>query len=106
MEDLCKSIKIYNKNIIIDIFPLKTEYKNKNIETETREQNIIIISYKEMIPFLSQEKATQFGIDCTFRIIPKSLKPYKMMSFYAIIIDNIKKSNNKIYMHLIKIYLY
>ena len=42
-----------------------------------------------MIPFLSQEKATQFGIDCTFRIIPKSLKPYKMMTIYAIIIDNI-----------------
>ena len=75
IEDLCKSIKIYNKDIIVDIFPVKTEYKNKNKEIEPREQNIIIISHKEMLPFLSKEKATQYGIDCTFRIIPKSLKP-------------------------------
>ena len=84
MEDLNNSIKVYNKYIIIDIFPLKIEYKNKEIET--REQNIIIISNKEIIPFLSQEKATQFDIDCSFRIIHKSLKPYKMMIIYAIII--------------------
>ena len=69
MEDLNNSIKVYNKYIIIDIFPLKIEYKNK-----------------EIIPFLSQEKATQFDIDCSFRIIHKSLKPYKMMIIYAIII--------------------
>ena len=36
MKDLCKSIIIYNKDIIIDIFPLKTEYKNKNKKIETR----------------------------------------------------------------------
>ena len=84
LVNLCKSIKIYNKDIIIDIFPVKTEYKNKNKEIETKKQNIIIIYHKEMIQFLSQEKATQFGINCTFRIITKSLKPYKMMTIYAI----------------------
>ena len=89
MEDLYNSIKVYNKYFKIDMFPVKTEYKNKNKEIETKEQNIIIISNKEIIPFLNQKKATQFDIDCSFKIIPKSLKPYKMMTIFAIIIDNI-----------------
>ena len=36
-----------------------------------------------MTSFLSQEKASQFGIDFTFKIILNSLKPYKMMTIYA-----------------------
>ena len=90
IEDLCKSIKSYNNEINIDIYPIKTEYKNKKNEIENREQNIIIIGNKSMLKYLSKENAKQFGLDCTFRIIPRSLKPYKLMTIYAI---NPEKNN-------------
>ena len=37
-----------------------------------------------MINQLDNEICTQYGIDFTYKIIPKSLKPYKLMSIYAI----------------------
>ena len=37
-----------------------------------------------MLKYLGSKKATQFGIDQTFKIIPKSFLPYKMMSIYAL----------------------
>lgn len=37
IEDLCKSIKSYNNEINIDIYPIKSEYKNKNNVIEIRE---------------------------------------------------------------------
>ena len=43
-----------------------------------------------MSKILKKEKATQFGLYCTFHIIPRSLKPYKLMKIYAI---NPEKNN-------------
>lgn len=43
-----------------------------------------------MLKYLSKENAKQFGLDCTFLIIPRSLKPYKLMTIYAI---NQEKNN-------------
>ena len=37
-----------------------------------------------MIEYLSYNKAKQYGIDCTFKIIPRSYKPYKLMTIYAL----------------------
>ncbi len=45
-----------NKNIIVDIVPIKSEFLNKNREIEKREQNIIIIGDKDMINYLNKEK--------------------------------------------------
>ena len=41
-----------------------------------------------MFEYLSYNKAKQYEIDCTFKIIPRSYKPYKLMTIYAL--DNIK----------------
>ena len=80
IEDFFKSIKATNTEINIDIYPLKTEYKNKNNNIEKREQNIIIIGTNNMFNYLSKENEKQYGLDCTYHIIPRSLKPYKLMT--------------------------
>ena len=54
-----------------------------------RKQNIFIISTKELIKYFDCNKAQQYGIDCTYKIIPASLKPYKLMTIYAL--DTINK---------------
>ena len=94
--DICNSLKLNNKDLIVNIYPIHSEYKKNNI-IENREQNIIIIGHKHMIKQLDNEICSQYGIDFTFKIIPKSLKPYKMMSIYAIN----KKENKSIISYLI-----
>ena len=84
IEELCIALKILDREIRIDIYPIKTEYKNKKINTnEIREQNIILIGKNNMLKYLDQNICTQYGIDATFKIIPLSLKPYKLMSIYS-----------------------
>ena len=36
-----------------------------------------------MIEYLDCKNCTQYGIDFTYKIIPKSLKPYKLMTIYG-----------------------
>ena len=85
LEELCKSLAINDNDIRIDIYPIKTEYLNpKSKDSEIREQNIILIGRKNMIKYLDQNICTQYGIDATFKIIPRSLKPYKLLTIYAI----------------------
>ena len=57
-----------------------------------REQKIIIIGHSKMIEYLHYNKDKQFGIDCTFKIIPRSFKPYKLMTIYALD-NNCNKTN-------------
>lgn len=90
IEEVCKTLKYNNNDNIVEIYPINTEYKNKNNVIQIRNQNIIIIGKKEMMCYLNSEKATQYGIDCTYRIIPRSFKPYKLLSIYAI-----DRTNNK-----------
>ena len=77
-------LKYINKDISIDIIPIKIKYKNNNNEYEGREQNTIIIYNKNIIKFLDGKNAKMFGLDFTYKIIPRSYSPYKMMSLYAI----------------------
>ena len=77
-----------NKDLIVDIFPIKSEYTNKNNEIEERAQNIILISEKDMIQYLKDKKGAQLGIDCTFKIIPRVFKPYKLMTIYSVNNEN------------------
>ena len=92
LEDLCLNIKHNNKDIIIDSYTIKSEYYNKlNKNSEMREQKIIIIGHCKMIEYLHYNKAKQFGIDCTFKIFPRSFKPYKLMTIYALD-NNINKT--------------
>ena len=58
-------------------------YKNSKNEIEHRNQNIIIIYHKDTKKYLDYNNSTQYGLDCTFKIIPKSLKPYKLMTVYT-----------------------
>ena len=58
--------------MIVDIVLIKSEILNKNRELEKREQNIIIIGDKDMINYLNKEKGKQVGLNCTFKIIPRS----------------------------------
>ena len=51
-EELTKSLKSINGEIIIDIFPLNTEYKNSNNIIEKNEQIIIIINIKKWLNIL------------------------------------------------------
>ena len=83
-EDIYKSLKINNNNRIIEIYPVNIETKNKENEIIKKEQNIILISEKEMIKYLDDKKAKLYGLDFTFHIIPRIFKPYKLMDLYAI----------------------
>ena len=37
-----------------------------------------------MLEYLNKERAKMYGIDCTYKIIPKSYAPYKLMTINAI----------------------
>ena len=65
IDELCKSLKIKNKNLIVHIIPIRVNYKNSKNEIEIREQNIIVISEKNMINLLDNKISKQFGIDNT-----------------------------------------
>ena len=41
-----------------------------------------------MIKYLDDKNGKQYGVDFTFKVIPKSFSPYKLMSIYCI--DNIE----------------
>ena len=88
--ELCKSLTLLNKDIIIDSYNISTEYKNKNNNIEVRSQNIIIISNKDMIKYLNYKNGNQYGFDLTYKIVPKSFSPYKLMTLYCIDNDNTK----------------
>ena len=90
IEDLCKSLSIINKEILIDSYNISSENKNTKNKIEIRRQNIIIISHKEMIKYLNNKNSAQYGFDLTYKIVPKSFSPYKMMTIYYIDKDNSK----------------
>ena len=52
IEELIRSLKINNNDIIVDIFPIKSNYKNKDKKIEERVQNVIILSRKTKIKIL------------------------------------------------------
>lgn len=84
IKDITQSLTLLNKDLIIDNFHVKSEYLNKNKKIEERDQDIILIADKKMITSLDTSKGKQFGIDCTFKVIPKIFKPYKLMTIYSI----------------------
>ena len=44
-----------------------------------------------MLPLLYKNNSIQFGIDATFKIIPKYFKKYKLITIYGTDKNNIKK---------------
>ena len=83
IEDLCKLIGEKNR-IKVSIYPISSEYYNKtNKQTEIREQNIIILGESNMLKYLHSDIGKFYGIDCTYKIIPRSYKPYKLMTIYV-----------------------
>ena len=90
-EELCKSLTINNDSILVLIHSIKSEYKKHNSsEINLREQKIIIIGHKNILKYFNSSNAKMYGIDNTFKIIPKSYTPYKLMTIYAIE-KNLKK---------------
>ena len=82
-EDLCKLIGEKNR-IKVSIYPISSEYYNKTIkQTEIREQNIIILGESNMLKYLNSDIGKFYGIDCTYKIIPRSYKPYKLITIYV-----------------------
>ena len=100
IEEICKSLQLSDKNIIVEIYPINSEYKNKSNEIQDRQQNVILIGYKNMLDYLNEEKAFHYGLDFTFKIIPRSFKPYKLMILYAI--DTVKNKTILACLMLIK----
>ena len=83
IEDLCKLIGEKNR-IKVSIYPISSEYYNKtNKQTEIREQNIIILGESNMLKYLNSDIGKFYGIDCTYKIIPRSYKPYKLITIYV-----------------------
>ena len=75
-----------NNDIKIQIFPIETSsIDNKNKDKRiTKLQNVIVIGTDEMLSLLNYKNYTQFELDTTFKIIPKSFKNYKLMTIYSI----------------------
>ena len=57
IEEICKSLQFSDKNIIVEIYPINSEYKNKRNKIQDRQQNVILIGYKNMLEYLKEEKA-------------------------------------------------
>ena len=66
IEDLCNSLSVINKEILIDSYNISSEYKNKKNKIDIRKQNIIIISHKETIKYLNNKNGVQYGFDLTY----------------------------------------
>ena len=83
LEEILNSIKIDIKDIQINTLQIKVDYikNNKIIKIE---QKIFIVGLEEMLNNLDFEENLQFGIDFTYKIIPKSFKPFKLMAIYNI----------------------
>ena len=56
-EEICKSLQFSDKNIIVEIYPINSEYKNKRNKIQEKQQNLILIGYKNMLEYLKEEKA-------------------------------------------------
>ena len=85
LEQLCKSLTLNNDKIVVSIYPIKSEYTTRcSPEIKLREHNIIIIGHSNMLKYLNFSNAKMYSIDTTFKIIPKSFSPYKLMTIYAI----------------------
>ena len=81
--ELTKSLKLINKDLNIDVYQIKIEYINKKKENIIKEKNIIVIGTENMLPLLYKNNSIQFGIDATFKIIPKYFKKYKLITIYG-----------------------
>ena len=57
IEEICKSLQFSDKNIIVEIYPINSEYKNKRNKIQDRQQNVILIGYKNMLEYLKEKKA-------------------------------------------------
>ena len=57
IEEICKSLQFSDKNIIVEIYPINSEYKNKRNKIQEKQQNLILIGYKNMLEYLKEEKA-------------------------------------------------
>ena len=57
IEEICKSLQFSDKNIIVEIYPINSEYKNKRNKIQDRQQNVILIGYKNMLEYLKERKA-------------------------------------------------
>ena len=79
LEEILESIKIKNNLITVDIHTINVEYINDKNQKKLRTQKIFIIGHSNMQKYLDSKNAIQFGIDCTYKIIPASYKPYKMI---------------------------
>ena len=81
--ELTKSLKLINKDLNIDVYQIKIEYINKKKENIIKEKNIIVIGTENMLSLLYKNNSIQFGIDATFKIIPKYFKKYKLITIYG-----------------------
>ena len=69
IEKICNTFKNNNLDILVDIYPVNPEFKNKQNIIEKREKKVIIIGKSDMIKYLNSELAMQYGLDCTYKII-------------------------------------
>ena len=58
--ELTKSLNLINKDINIDIYPIKIEYINKKKQNIIKEQNIIVIGTDNMLSLLNNNNAIQY----------------------------------------------
>ena len=82
--------KINNESIELEIKSADSKYiykykKNNETITEEREQKIIVFGKKDGLQSLNAEKIEELFIDITFKIIPKKLRPYKLLTISKII---------------------
>ena len=78
LDDLITKIKCNNLEIDKYIFDIKYNIKIKNKDIE-RKQKIIIIGIKDNFNYLNEKETNEFFLDSTFKIIPRNLRPYKLL---------------------------
>ena len=91
LMELIENIKDDELDIEIKSSEMKYKYKNIKGIIEEREQKIIVFGNKEGINYLDNEKAKEYFVDTTFKIIPKKFRPNKLLTITTLLPENTTK---------------
>ena len=90
--ELIKKLKLQIPNLIVNVHDISYEIKIKK-QAETRTQRIIYFGTKDRLEKLNNKICEEFFADVTFQIIPKKMRPYKLLIISGIAKGEIKATS-------------
>ena len=90
--ELIEKLKLQFPNLIVNAHDISYEIKLKK-QSENRTQRIIYFGTKDRLEKLNNKICEEFFADVTFEIIPKKMRPYKLLIISGIAKGEIKANS-------------